>query len=86
MRFKTKFPSHIQLTSKRSTSIRDESDDIPSQEDEPKSEVVRDRTSICSCRQYSSDRSLNLRSYCHENQHKLKDKNEYLDSRHSSSS
>lgn len=51
------------LTSKRSTSIRDESDDMPNEDDEPKSEVVRDLTSICSCRQNSSDRSLSLRSF-----------------------
>lgn len=50
------------LTSNRSTSIRDESDDMPNEEDEPRSDVVRDLTSICSCRQYSSDRSLSLRS------------------------
>lgn len=52
----------IKLTSKRSISNRDESDDMPSDEDEPRSDVVRDRTSIWSCRQYSSDRSLSLRS------------------------
>lgn len=52
----------MKLTSKRSISNRDESDDMPSDEDEPRSDVVRDRTSIWSCRQYSSDRSLSLRS------------------------
>lgn len=53
---------HERLTSIRSTSIRDESDDMPNEEDEPRSDVVRDLTSICNCRQYSSDRSLSLRS------------------------
>lgn len=62
-KFDAKNMNHLmQLTSMRSTSIRDESDDIPNEEDEPRSEVVRDLTSICNCRQYSSDRSLNLRS------------------------
>lgn len=33
-------------TSNRSISNRDASDDIPSEDDEPKSDVVRERTSI----------------------------------------
>lgn len=49
-----------QLASNRSTSIRDASADM--EDDEPKSDVLRVLTSACSCRQYSSLRSLSLRS------------------------
>lgn len=49
-----------QLASNLSISIRDASADM--EDEEPKSEVLRVLTSACSCRQYSSLRSLSLRS------------------------